>query len=93
MDIGTYWFDDQKNHVNGEFDCVLKHPSSYSFYEVKYYHHKMTYPECKKEELEVRRLADDYTINNIGFISLSGFDFCSDEYDLIQADRLYSLNS
>ena len=88
-DIGTYWYDDPVSHTNGEFDCVLKHKDSYSFYEVKYYTSAVDESLCVKEERQVRNLAGRMKIERIGFVSLSGFSFPSDSYDLITADRLY----
>ena len=88
-DIGTYWYDDSINNKNGEFDCVLKHKESYSFYEVKYYDKPLNLENCKEEEREVRRLTPELTINKIGFVSLNGFDFNSNTYDLVPAEDLY----
>ena len=88
-DIGTYWYDDPIRHENGEFDCVLKHKKSYSFYEVKYYKEPISIDICQKEAEEVYNLADEFSIEKIGFICSSGFDFKSDEYDLITGEELY----
>ena len=88
-DIGTYWYDDPINKKNGEFDCVLKHRDSYSFYEVKYYESPLEEQLCAKEEKEVRDLTNQMKIGIIGFIALSGFDFQSQNYDLICAEELY----
>lgn len=88
-DIGTYWYDDPSEKKNGEFDCVLKHQSSYSFYEVKTYNEPLRESLCEAEEREVRNLAKPLDIEKIGFISISGFDFSSDRYDLIPAEQMY----
>ena len=89
-DIGTYWYDDPVNHNNGEFDCVLKHKDAYSFYEVKYHENPLDEKLCAKEESEVKNLTKQMKINKIGFIALSGFDFQSRDYDLIDAEELYA---
>ena len=89
-DIGTYWYDDPANLKNGEFDCVLKHKDAYSFYEVKYNENPLDEKLCAKEEMEVKNLAGQMKINKIGFIALSGFDFQSQDYDLIDAEELYA---
>ncbi len=88
-DIGTYWYDDPAEKKNGEFDCVLKHKKTYSFYEVKTYKEPLCRSICEAEEKEVRSLAEPFDIEKIGFISLSGFDFSSDKYDLIPAEKMY----
>ena len=88
-DIGTYWYDDPKNHENGEFDCALRHKDTYSFYEVKYYQDPMRQERCRQEAEEVNRLAGKLKIKEIGFICSAGFSFDSDEYDLITGEQLY----
>ena len=88
-DIGTYWYDDPINQKNGEFDCVLKHKDSYSFYEIKYSDNPLEEKLCIKEEKEVRSLTGKVKINKVGFIALSGFAFKSRDYDLICAEELY----
>ena len=87
-DIGTYWYDDAQNHQNGEFDCVLKHKSTYSFYEVKYYEAPLDRLLCEKEEEQVRKLAGEFDVETIGFISLNGFSFRTEKYDLICAKTM-----
>ncbi len=88
-DIGTYWYDDPVKHVNGEFDCVLKHKDTYSFYEVKYHRNPLDLNTCREEEKEVRRLAEEFGIEKIGFICSSGFAFSDEKYDLITAEDMY----
>lgn len=88
-DIGTYWYDDPAERKNGEFDCVLKHKTTYSFYEVKNYSEPLRQSVCEAEVKEVRRLAETFDVEKIGFIALSGFDFSSDKYDLIPAEKMY----
>lgn len=87
--IGTYWYDNPSERKNGEFDCVLKHRDSYSFYEVKYHKEPISRELCAKEESEIRHLAGSMNIEKIGFISISGYSFSSDKYDLIDGVKLY----
>ena len=87
--IASYLYDDPSEHKNGEFDCVLMHQSTYSFYEVKFHREPISQAFCEQEEKEVRRLAGSIEIEKIGFISASGFKFSTDKYDLISGEQLY----
>ena len=58
LDFGTFWYDDKKNHKNGQFDCVLKYQDGYAFYEVKFYESPMSLRECEAEEKQVRSIVD-----------------------------------
>ena len=88
QDFGTFWYDDRKNRRNGQFDCVLKYPDGYDFYEVKFYDSPMTRRECEEEERQVRTIAD-MVCRRIGFICSSGFSFEDGRYDLIEGKDLY----
>ncbi len=88
QDLGSYWYDDKKNKTNGQFDCVLKEKDGYAFYEVKFYEKPMNLSECKKEEKQIRSLTE-LECKKIGFISSAGFNFYTDEYDLIDSKKLY----
>ena len=88
LDFGTFWYDDKKNHRNGQFDCVLKRSGGYDFYEVKFFDSPMTLKECEEEERQVRSIVD-LVCNRIGFICSSGFNFTCDRYDLIEGRDLY----
>ena len=88
-DIGTYWYDDAESRENGEFDCVLRHVDSYSFYEVKLQNHPMTKSECDHERKQVEKRTGSIRINRIGFISSSGYLFKDDSYDLLTLQDLY----
>jgi hypothetical protein len=35
-EIGKYWYNDQKNHINGEIDLVAKNDDGYTAYECKF---------------------------------------------------------
>jgi len=89
LDIGSYWYDDKKNKTNGQFDCVLKDKDGYCFYEVKYYKNPMDIEECKKEEEQIKAVSE-IEPKRIGFVCNAGFSFKSDEYELLDAEILYS---
>ncbi len=68
IDIGSYFTS------NSEFDCVLKKKNgNYAFYEAKYYTKPMKLSEQKKELSQVNDVKG-VTIDEIGFISSSGFE-------------------
>lgn len=89
-DVGSYWYDDPKTRTNGEFDVVLKRKESYDIYECKYYTHLMKKKEC---DLEAKQIANVKGIEcgKIGFISLSGFEFETDEYVLLDGGKLFDI--
>ena len=80
LDIGTYWYDDQRNRKNGEFDCVLKlRDESFSVFEAKLLKNPMTedmYISEKRKMEEIKAL----DISSYGFVSSSGFDFDTSAY-------------
>ena len=88
QDFGTFWYDDKKNHKNGQFDCVIKRPEGYDFYEVKFYDSPMTRKECEEEERQVRSIVD-MVCRKIGFICSAGFDFQDERYELLDGIDLY----
>lgn len=94
LDIGTYWYDDNKNHTNGEFDCVLKTvDGNYKFYEVKYLKDPMNEELYKKERMKMARIPIS-NISSYGFISSSGFSFSTQGLgdDFITGEEIYSIN-
>ncbi len=88
-DVGSYWYDDPDTRTNGEYDVVLMRKEGFDFYECKYYSSAMKMNECDSEAGQVRAIKG-INCNNIGFVAMSGFDFKSDEYDLIEGERLFS---
>ncbi len=92
LDFGSYWYDDPATRTNGKFDCVLSRAGGLDFYECKYYAHPMTLAECEAEEAQVRAIPGA-SVQRIGFVCTSGFDFPAKEngYDLISGDALYDL--
>lgn len=92
-DFGSYWYDDQKNKINGEFDCVIKRKGElFDFYECKYFDRKMTLAECEAEERQIRQQGN-ITPAKIGFVCTGGFDFSDDRYVLIDGQNLYCLSA
>lgn len=90
QDFGTFWYDDRKNRSSGQFDCVLKYPDGYDFYEVKFFNSPMTLKECEEEERQVLSIVN-LICRRIGFICSSGFDFSAEHYDLISGKNLFDL--
>ena len=90
LDIGTYWYDDRKTRSNGEFDVVLEYMNGYDVYEVKFLKAAMSRELAEKEVDQIRAI-ESFKARRIGFVSIEGFDFTSDEYDLIDGNKLYVL--
>lgn len=87
-DIGTYWYDDARARINGEFDCVLKFKESWSFYECKFWDKPLSKSVCDQEAAQVHRIPG-LASAGVGFVSVRGYDFKSEEYDLIDGEDLY----
>lgn len=88
--IGSYYYDDPKNHKNGEFDVALEHADGYSILEAKYFIKPMEMDEIHREIGQVHEISE-LDVKQIGFISINGFaekeDGClyytgADLYDL-----------
>ena len=90
IDIGSYWYDDRKTRSNGEFDVVLEYMNGYDVYEVKFLKAAMSRELAEKEVDQIRAI-ESFKARRIGFVSIEGFDFTSDEYDLIDGNKLYVL--
>lgn len=89
-DIGTYWYDDPENKVNGQFDCVLEHPEGYSVYEVKYYDKPMSEEECNSEAKKIRAIKGLDNLK-IGFVCSSGFSTKNNNYMYYDLGDIYSV--
>ncbi|WP_027406467.1 ATP-binding protein [Anaerovibrio sp. RM50] len=89
MDIGTFWYNMPKEHKSGEFDCVIKHKKGYSFYEVKYHDNPLGKNDMAKELQQLKVIPENIEIKNIGFVTLSGYEYSDDRYILLSADKLY----
>ncbi len=88
IDIGSYWYDDRKRHVNGEFDVVLEFLNGYDVFKVKYLKGKMDRLLAEQEAEKIRSI-ESFKARKIGFVSIDGFDFASSEYVLIDGSMLY----
>lgn len=87
LNIGTYWYDNSIDKTNGEFDCVLQHRENFSVYEVKCYKNKVDENTVAKEIEQVTK--SKLNINKVGFVSLNGFEFENQKFDLISGDDLF----
>ncbi|MCD8200472.1 MAG: AAA family ATPase [Clostridia bacterium] len=76
--VGTFYFDDPVTKENGEYDvAVKKEPYKdmycYDIYEVKYLSGAMSEKKVRKETEDVRKIKG-LTIQNVGFVSINGFE-------------------
>ena len=69
--IGTYYYDDAKNHKNGEFDIVTENEGEYIFYEAKFKKEPLTLEKIQEEIAQVQ--ATGFVCRTYGFFSRSGF--------------------
>ena len=92
IDIGTYWYDDYKNHKNGQFDCVLKLKDGYKVYEVKNLKNKMTKKHCMEEISKIKDI-NDLNVIGIGMVNTMGFDFKDTDIDLITGKDIYNIDT
>ena len=86
--IGTYYYDDNQTHTNGEFDVVLSRRNEYDIYEVKYYSSKLSAKEMQAEAQKILNVKG-LTPGKIGFVSISGYENLDEGYDLIDGEMLY----
>ena len=70
--IGTYYYDDIVNKINGEFDIALEKEKGFDIIEVKYYKNKIDVSMVNKEINQIKSI-NDIEIDKIGFISINGF--------------------
>ena len=70
--IGKYYYDIQKEKLNGEFDIVTEDEKGYIFYEVKFRKSKMSLKDIEKEISQVN--ATTLNCYNYGFFSAAGFE-------------------
>ena len=88
--VGTYYYDDPKNKVNGQFDVVTMSKDGYNFYEVKFTNSPIDDNIVNEEISQLKNLKINY--NKLGFISKKGFDIKNkNDYDLISINDLYNL--
>ncbi|WP_162849886.1 ATP-binding protein [Anaeroplasma bactoclasticum] len=86
--IGTYYYDDSVSKQNGEFDVALDAKDGFDIYEVKYLKKPFDIASLNKEVSQIQNIKG-IKINKIGFISVNGFDFNSDEYELLDGNKLF----
>lgn len=84
--IGKYYYDDQKNHKNGEFDVVTENNGEYIFYEAKFRAEPLSEGTIRKEISQVN--ACGLKCQKYGFFSRSGFEEISSSLK----DRLILFN-
>ena len=89
--VGSYYYDDSINHINGEFDIALDRNDSYDIIEVKYLKCKVSKNIVKKEIDQINAIKE-VKVKRIGFISINGFedDVPSLDYKY-DGDDLYKL--
>lgn len=86
--IGTFYYDDSETKTSGEFDAVLQRRDKYDIYEVKYHISLLGTGEMRAEEAQIKRIKG-LQVGRIGFVSVSGFEEPSAEYELISGEDLY----
>lgn len=87
--IGKYYYDDPKNKMNREFDCVTLSKDGYDFYEVKFTNSPIDQKVINEEVSQLEKINIKY--NKLGFISKSGFNINNPEqYTLITLNDIYS---
>lgn len=76
--VGTFWFDDPVEKVSGEYDvAVKKEPykgiDCYDIYEAKYYSDTLMEKTIRRETEDIMKIKG-LRIQNIGFVSVNGFE-------------------
>ena len=88
LDIGTYWYDDKKNRMNGEFDVAIRTNDGYEIYDAKFTSKPLSEKEAEKEEKQIRSLP--IPLSRWGMIAASGFEKENSSYIQLTLDNLYS---
>ena len=88
--IGTYYYDDSLSKQNGEFDVAIETSEGFNIYEVKYLKKPFDISSLKKEITQIQNIKG-LKVNKIGFICINGFDFNSNEYELIDGDKIFKI--
>ena len=86
--IGTYYYDDSTSKTNGEFDVAIETTDGFGIYEVKYLKKPFDILSLKAELNQIQNIKG-IKVNRIGFISVNGFDFNTDEYELLDGNKLF----
>ncbi len=71
--LGSYYYDDVKNKVNGEFDIALKKVESYDIIIAKYLKDKLD-DKTIYEEIEQIKAIKEINVKDYGFVSINGFE-------------------
>ena len=88
--IGKYYYDNPKEHTNGEFDVVTQDEKGYVFYEAKFRKNPINASIIENEIKQVK--STGLNCYKYVFISKSGFQFENNEnVDFIDLDNLYNL--
>jgi len=85
--IGKYYYDDSKNHVNGEFDVVTYDEKGYVFYEVKFRKHPLSESMIKEEVSQV----EETGLNCYKYVFFSRSSFEGNETENIKFINLQEL--
>lgn len=85
--VGKYYYDDPKNHKNGEFDIVTLNKFGYDFYEAKFTEKPITLEVIEKERKQIEETP--LKCNKLGFFSRSGYSFKNDDLILYTLDDIY----
>lgn len=86
--IGTYYYDDPKRKLNGEFDVVTLDKYGYKFYECKFTNGPIDDTNVLEEERQISYLAIGKV--RLGFISKNGFNLSEPkDYDYLTLEDLY----
>ena len=86
--IGSYYYDDPLQKINGEFDIALDYGDHYAIYEAKYYSVPMTLDEIHHELGQIKAIKE-IRVTQIGFIAASGFAEKEEGIEYFTADDLY----
>lgn len=88
--IGKYYYDNPKEHTNGEFDVVTQDEKGYVFYEAKFRKNTINSSIIENEIKQVK--STGLNCYKYVFISKSGFQFENNEnVDFIDLDNFYNL--
>lgn len=88
--IGKYYYDNPKEHTNGEFDVVTQDEKGYVFYEAKFRKNPINSSIIENEIKQVK--STGLNCYKYVFISKSGFQFENNEnVDFIDLDNFYNL--
>lgn len=88
--IGKYYYDNPKEHTNGEFDVVTQDEKGYVFYEVKFRKNPINASIIENEIKQVK--STGLNCYKYVFISKSGFLYDRNEnVDFIELDNFFDL--